>query len=74
MTERRKCGIILVMKVKSVNVEQIFLGAVASTVATEVAIEMFPKLRPFAPIAQKISGFLLVGSLLLLAEKGQLRR
>ena len=59
------------MKVE--NVKQVLGGAAVSTFATKAAIEAFPKLRPLEPAAQVITIIVVVGSLLLLAEKGQLR-
>ena len=60
LTERRKCGRILVM-----NVEKTIVGVVASKAATDAAIKAFPELRSVEPIAQALTILVL---LLLAAE------
>ena len=55
-------------KVKPVTEKQLFIGAVASVIATEVATDAFPKLLPFAPIGHGVSACLLAGSIFLLIK------
>ena len=62
------------MTVKQVNMKQVLLGTAASTVATEVVIEAFPKLRPLAPIAQGITVLFLAGSFLLWLDEKREKR
>ena len=56
------------------DIEKTIVVTAVSTIASEAAVAEYPELRPLAGIAQVLSIILLVGSFLLLAEKGQLRR
>ena len=70
LTERRKCGRIVVI----MSLGKIIMGAFLSKVATDIAIKAVPELRPLKPAVQGVTTICVVGSLLSLAEKGQLRR
>ena len=55
------------------SLSKIIGGAFLSEVATDIAIKVFPELRPLKPTVQKLTALFLVGSFFLLAKKGQLR-